>query len=102
MDEQVLRKYVRTILEGAMSESMTDKQLLQKVDNGPFHSMPIDELSPEEVEAAETLTMRGLLRRMPATNRFPERFVLTAGGSHATGTFASDTLHDEKPRRRRY
>lgn len=36
-----------------------------------------------------------------AAHRYPERYVVTSGGSHAAGTFASDTFHDEKPEIRR-
>lgn len=32
-------------------------------------------------------------------HRYPERYVVTSGGSHAAGTFMMDTLHDERPRR---
>jgi hypothetical protein len=101
MDEQGLREYVRTVLDEELEPRASAKQILQMIDNGPYHSMPVDELTPDELEAAETLAMRGQLRRMPADRRFPERFVLTAGGSHATDTFASDTLRSELPRRRR-
>ncbi len=101
MDEQDLRRYVRVVLEN-FGEPMTakkwlmSKKLLQKIDNGPYHSMPVDELSPDELEAAEVLAMNRMLRRMPADRRFPERFVLTSTGSHKTGTFAVDKLHDEE------
>ena len=67
------------------------------IDDGPYHSMPVDQLTPEEVKVASVLVTRGLLRRMPADRRMPERFVLTGAGSHGTKTFDHDTLHDEKP-----
>jgi hypothetical protein len=98
MDEKTIRSYVRLVLERAVGgPGMTGKQFLQMIDDGPYHSMPVAELTPEEVEAAEKLVMRNLLRRMPANGRMPERFVLTSSGSHGTDTFAGDTLRDETP-----
>jgi len=97
MDEQKLRGYVRLVLERSMISPSDEKQLLQAIDDGPYHSMPVDQLGPDELEAAEALATKGLLRRMPADRRMPERFVLTGGGSHKTGTFAMD---EPLPRRR--
>jgi hypothetical protein len=77
------------------------KMVLQKIDAGPYHMLPVDELDPRELDMAEMLAMRGLVKRLPANARFPERFVLSAGGSHATGTFDSDTLRDEEGQIRR-
>ena len=97
MDERALRKLVRLVLEDVTRSSVTTKQFLQMVDNGPFHSMDVSKMTPEEVETAEVLCMRGLLRRMRANGHLPERFVLTSGGSHTTDTFVMDTFHDEEP-----
>jgi len=130
MNEQALRKFVRLVLERAMSP-VSEKEVLLKINRGPGGSIPVDQLSPEEVEAAETLVMRGMLRRVPAghgvstqdgqkgfygdhmavtggrnvstpvdpknAHRYPERYVVTSGGSHGTDTFKHDTFHDEKP-----
>lgn len=30
-------------------------------------------------------------------HRYPERYVVTSGGSHVAGTFKGDTFHDERP-----
>ncbi len=104
MNEKELRSYVRSVLTEDMGpgpQADSTVSLLQRVDDGPYHMLPVDELEGDELNAAETLVMRGLLRRLPASARFPERFVVTAGGSHKTGTFAMDTFHDEKPEIRR-
>lgn len=56
---------MRLVLERAMSP-VSEKEVLLKINRGPGGSIPVDQLSPEEVEAAETLVMRGMLRRVPA------------------------------------
>lgn len=101
MDERKLRGLIRVILEHAGASPYFLKQVLQKVDDGPYHMLPADELEDDELSAAEALVMRGRLKRLPATERFPERFVLSSAGSHETGTFDMDTWSEERPRRRR-
>ncbi len=126
MDERALRKYVRTVLEHAMG-GVTADQLLLKINKGFGGSVPVDQLSPEELDAADELEGRGLLRHVPAghgvstqggskgmygdsmavtggrnvatpvdpsvAHRYPERYVVTSGGSHAVGTFKTASLH---------
>ncbi len=133
MNEQTLRKYVRLVLERAMGAT-TEDQVMLKINKGPGGSMPVDQLSPDEVEAAETLVMRGMLRRVPAghgvstqggtmgrrgdhmavtggrnapspvdppiAHRYPERYVVTSGGSHGVNTFI-DTMHADREVTRR-
>lgn len=96
MKEHALREYVRAVLTEKFDLGAGAKMVLQKIDDGPYHMLPVDELDDRELDMAEMLAMRGLVKRLPANARFPERFVLSAGGSHATGTFDSDTLHDER------
>jgi len=101
--EKLLREAVRAALIERLSDSIEpdDKELLLKIDNSPYHMLPIDELeSDDEIDAVDRLAQMGLVRLMPADARFPERVVLTSGGSHATGTFDWDTLRDERPRHR--
>ncbi len=70
--------------------------LLKRVDAGDYHMLPLDDLGDHEAAQADRLISRGLLRHVRADRRFPDRLVVTGAGSHALGTFASDTLHDEK------
>ena len=74
---------------------------LKKVDASDYHMVPMDSLTDNEVLSAERLVSQRLLRPMPADARFPDRYVVTSGGSHALQTFVGDTYHDEKKRRRR-
>lgn len=101
MKDNVLREYVRAVLSERQDANSVAKSVLQKIDDGPYHMLPVDELDDLELDVAETLVMKGLVKRLPANRRFPERFVLTAGGSHATGTFDMDTLSQERSRSRR-
>ncbi len=101
MNEKILREAIRAILAEKTELALNTKALLQKIDDGPYHMTPVDELEGDEREAAEVLVMRGLLKHLPANSRFPERYVVSAAGSHATGTFDMDTFHDERPEIRR-
>jgi hypothetical protein len=96
MKEEALRQLVRAIISERADIGAGAKMVLQKIDDGPYHMLPVDELDARELDMAEMLAMRGLVKRLPANARFPERFVLSSGGSHATGTFDGDTLHDER------
>jgi len=101
MNDKILREAVCAFLIERYGVGPAVKALLQKVDDGPYHSMPVDELSADELAMLDVAARSGLVRRMPANARFPERFVLTGGGSHETGTFDMDTLHDERGEIRR-
>lgn len=63
-------------------------KLLQRVDNGPFHARTVRSLSRRDRARALDLLELGWLRRMPKRGRWPARYVVTASGSHALGTFA--------------
>lgn len=102
MNERELRAYVRSILtEDVGVQADPTVALLQKIDDGPYHMTPVDALEDDELDAADKLVSRGYLKFLPASGRFPDRLVVTGGGSHKTGTFDMDTLHDEKPEIRR-
>lgn len=122
------------MLERSMGAT-SEEQLMLKINRGDGGALPVDMLSPDEIEVAETLVMRGLLKHVPAghgvstqggtmgqrgdhmavtggrnaatpvdpsvAHRYPERYVVTAGGSHATDTFKMDTLSDERGEIRR-
>lgn len=96
MNENVLREAVRFILCEKEDLSFVQRTVLQKIDNGPYHMMPIDELDDLELNVADELVMRGLVKFLPASARFPERLVLSTNGSHALDTFVGDTLRDEE------
>lgn len=96
MNEKDLRAFVRAVLTERMDVGPGAKMVLQKVDDGPYHMLPVDELDARELDMAEMLVMRGLLKRLPANARFPERFVQSSAGSHAAGSFDMDKLHDER------
>jgi len=133
MNELAIRKYVRLVLERAITVS--PDQLLLKINARNGGSIPADELTSEETTVAMSLVKCDLLHHVPAghgisnvggmrgfygdnmtvtggrneptpvdpkvAHRYPERYVVTSGGSHSTDTFKSDTLRDELPRRRR-
>ena len=97
--EKLLRDYIvaALIFEGHLGEEDVPpvaKELLLKIDNGPYHALPVTELSDEdgELDVADALVGKGWLRRVPASKRFPEHFVLTSLGSHAIGTFKFSRL----------
>lgn len=94
--QDTIREAVRAILAEEIRLGPTVKALLQRVDDGPYHMLPVDEFSPDEMQMLDVAVRAGLVKRLPANARFPERFVLSGGGSHATGTFDMDTLHDER------
>lgn len=98
MKDEALRQLVRSILLERYDADLSTKRLLQKIDDGPYHMLPVDELESHELEAAEVLAMRGLVKRLPANRRFPERFVVEPTGNHVKGDFDMDTLHDERGR----
>lgn len=95
--KKLLESFVRETL---MTETMSVKDLLTTVDEGPYHMMPVEDLNDETVEALEKLTLRGLVRRLPANSRLPDRFVVTSAGSHVMGTF--DVVQQLPRVRRRY
>ncbi len=73
------------------------RAVLLAVDAGPCHALESRHVRGVDRERAEQLVASGLLRLLPARGRWPRRFVVTAAGSHALGTFA----HDEPLRRSR-
>ena len=81
--------------------------LLRKADTSDYHMLPLDSLTDQERDQADRLAARGLLRRLPASSRFPDRYAVTSGGSHALGTFKGTEMWKdfdgnslERPRRR--
>ena len=78
-------------------------QLLLKIDNSPFHFLPADELKFEEKEVAFDLWGNGWITLLPTnlTYNFPRRYVLTAAGHYALGTFDFNTLKKELAGRKR-
>jgi hypothetical protein len=72
-------------------------RVLRLVEAGRAHSLAVALMSRDELGAAERLVGRGLLRRMAARGTFPDRYVVTASGSHELGSFDSDDLsfHDD-------
>jgi hypothetical protein len=81
---------LRAIIEASVSDDI--RKLLLKIDSGDYHMAPVVNLSAIEIEDAEQLSMMGLLKHLPRSDRFPERFVLTPTGSHAIDTFKFSTL----------
>lgn len=97
-----MRAAVRAMLMEGTDLDDDLERLLLKIDNGPYHMMPLDELeSDEEIDDADHLAELGLVKLLPADDRFPDRLVLTGAGSHAIGTFDFDTLRDERHKRGR-
>lgn len=72
---------------------VSEKRVLRKVEAGFCHSFPSAKLGPREANTAALLAVRGLLKWMPARGRFPDRYVITGGGSWALGTFDSSDRH---------
>lgn len=64
-----------------------EKELLQRIDRSDYHHMNADEVEPEDMLLMNGLEGRGMVKRMPANDRFPERYVVTTAGSYALGTF---------------
>lgn len=76
--------------------------ILRRVEAGPCHSLASRGFRSSVRAAALELVAAGALRLLPARGRFPKRFVVTANGSHALGTFAScGDIHAEVWRMRR-
>lgn len=92
-------------------------QLLSKIDNAPFHYLPTDQMTPEEVSLAKSLEKRYYVAHIPAdhgsiqeyidtpkgellfprknvkNNRsLPDRYVLLSNGTHALGLFEFSDL----------
>lgn len=97
MSVKLLREAVRGILIERSEIGPAVKALLQRIDDGPYHMMPVDEFTVDELRMLAVAQRAGLIKHLPASARFPERFVLSSGGSHATDTFDMNTYHDEKP-----
>lgn len=75
-------------LESAPSEAWRP-YVLALVEAGPAHSLAVAELVGKRREVAESLALSGLLKRMPARGRWPDRYVVTSQGSHSLGSFRS-------------
>lgn len=73
---------------------MRSTNIVQVVDAGPCHARAVRSLSRAQRAAAQAAAARGALRLLPARGRWPRRYVVTASGSHALGTFATASLHD--------
>lgn len=58
-------------------------------DAGPMHARRAASVRGKRRILAAELCYAGLLRKLPASARFPARYVVTARGSHALGTFDS-------------
>ncbi len=67
--------------------SPLDIRCLQRVESGFCHSRTRASLSSDLRGVADALVLDGLLRVCPKRGRFPRRYVVTASGSHALGTF---------------
>lgn len=63
------------------------RRVLARIDRGFGHAMPVSRLTSRQLRVAERLAASGVLARMPARGRWPERYVVTSRGSHAWGTF---------------
>ena len=78
--------------------------MLAKIEAGFCHSCPVLGLTRAQMRVVGSLVARGLVRRLGATSRFPERFVLTANAHwYRIGTFdmAPRDFHGEVSRARR-
>lgn len=65
-----------------------EARVLSKVEAGFCHSCPVSALTPAQLRVVGTLVAKGLMWRLGATSRFPERFVLTPNAHHyRIGTF---------------
>ncbi len=65
-------------------------EVLRSVEAGRAHSLAVADIPSRALPVAARLEAKGLLRRMPARGSWPDRFVVTSGGSHELGTFRSD------------
>ncbi len=74
--------------------SPADRRVLLRVDRGPCHSLTRAKLSSADRATADDLVERRLLRVARRTSRFPKRYVVTNGGLHELGAFASASLVD--------
>lgn len=94
LHERVTFGELRTIIAEALKLSAPETALMQRVEAGDYHMLPVDQVTdPKELDVLETLVMKGMLRRLlakPGSEKlFPERWVVTSGGSHSLGTFGN-------------
>jgi hypothetical protein len=100
INDRAIRRIIVNCLLEALDPKSQAVAMLMKVDAGDFHMLPIDKMSEAEKADAERLVAHKMLKKLSANAKFPERYVLTANGSHALGTFDSDTYDEEKDRKR--
>jgi ribonuclease D len=61
--------------------------ILQVIDAGPYHARAVYSLSSAQRDAAREAEGNAWLRLLPATRRFPRRYVVTAAGAWAMRMF---------------
>lgn len=88
-----LRRFIRSILLEDLAPTSNGMVVLKNVEAGDYHMLPSDYMSDADRDQADRLVRRGLLRWLPANERFPARYVVTSGGSHALGTFKGASMH---------
>lgn len=90
-----------------------ERKMLLWIDNSPFHYLPTEKMTDDEMMLAETLLDKRLIDLIPANHsvrqeyignragprlkelserKLPQRYVLLAAGSHAIGTFEQSSL----------
>lgn len=72
-----------------MTLTPAQRRFLLSVDAGPFHARDARSINPRRRALATRLSLAGMINMLPATRRFPVRWVVTGRGSYALGTFAS-------------
>lgn len=95
-----LRKLVDLLFDVPKREARdwAAKEVLRAVEDGPSHALAVVKAPfwPNDPGVTSALR-RGWIRKLEPRGRWPERYVVTAAGSHELGTFASDdaTFRDD-------
>jgi hypothetical protein len=73
-----------------------DMSIVATIDAGPCHCRDVRSLSAKQCTAARLAALSGYVRLESARGRWATRYVVTAAGSHALGTFrdARDIDHE--------
>lgn len=92
-----VRSLIRMAVRQALVEAVKrlDKQeheLVMRIDSMPYHYMPTSMVDPEDEDLLDSLESKGAVRRMPPKGRYPDRYVVTSLGSHASGMFDQSHL----------
>lgn len=82
----------QAIAEAVKRLSKAELDLVMKVDSTQYHYLPTSMVDPEDEDALDALEAKGMVRRMPPKGRYPDRYVVTSLGSHASGMFDQSHL----------